>query len=356
MQRSWKTYTPVMSLGRRSNVTLLRNDNSGELVVRRLISAGQAEIYRILQQATAPHIPCIYDMIETEVGQYVIFEEYIDGQTLTTVLQERVTVSESVAAWYITQLCEVLSIIHKAGLIHRDIKPSNVMVTSDDKLYLIDFDIARSHKANQASDTELLGTQGYAAPEQFGFRQTDVRTDIYAAGVLMNQLLTGEMPQKQLPRGSIAKIILRCTDIDPRRRYRSANALKRVLRAYLPRGHARIVHLLRRVPGFRTWTTWRMIVAGILYIFFSLCCITMVDQMSSATAYAKTNLFISFCFYLLLYLFAFDCFRLRSRVKWLQKARGRIWYWPRCILFAVAASLIFLTVCAIVLLVLFPSA
>lgn len=356
MQRSWESYSPVMSLGRRSNVTLLRNDDSGEFVVRRLINEEQAGIYRTLRQTAAPHIPCIYDMIETQTGQYIIFEEYIDGRTLTDVLREQTTVTEALAAWYITQLCEALSAIHKAGLIHRDIKPSNVMVTSDDELYLIDFDIARSHKANQASDTELLGTQGYAAPEQFGFRQTDVRTDIYAAGVLMNQLLTGEMPQKQLPRGSIAKIILRCTDIDPRRRYRSANALKRVLRAYLPRGHGRIVHLLRRVPGFRTWTTWRMIVAGILYIFFFLCCLTMVDQMSSATAYAQTNLFISFCFYLLLFLFAFDCFHLRSRVKWLQKARGSIWYWPRCILFAVAASLVFLTVCAIIMLVFFPSA
>lgn len=355
-QRSWETYSPVMPLGRRSDVTLLRNDGSGELVVHRLVNAEQAAIYRILQQTASPHIPCIYDIIENGTGQYAIFEEYVDGQTLADILREQTTVAEPLAAWYVTQLCEALSAIHKAGLIHRDIKPGNVMVTPDDKLYLIDFDIARSHKVNQASDTELLGTQGYAAPEQFGFRQTDVRTDIYAVGVLLNQLLTGEMPQKRLPKGSIAKIILRCTDIDPRRRYRSANALKRTLRAYLPQGHAWIMHLLRRVPGFRTWTAWKMILAGSLYTLFFLCCIIMVYQMASATAYAQTTLFISFSYYLLLFLFAFDCFRLRSRVEWLQKARGSIWYWPRCILFATMASLIFLTVCAIILLMIFPSA
>ena len=354
MQRSWEAYAPVMPLGRRSDVTLLRNDDSGELVVRRLINEEQAGTYRTLRQTTAPHIPCIYDMIETQTGQYAVFEEYIDGHTLEEVLQEQTTVTEELGAWYITQLCDALSVLHKAGLIHRDIKPSNVMVTSDDKLYLIDFDIARSYKANQASDTELLGTQGYAAPEQFGFRQTDVRTDIYAAGVLLNQLLTGEMPQKRLPRGSIAKIILRCTDIDPRRRYRSANALKRALRPY--RNNVWITRWLRRVPGFRTWTAWKMAVAGSMYMLFLLCCLTMADQMASATAYAQINLLISFCYYLLVFLFVFDCFRLRSRVEWLQKARGTLWYWPRCVLFAAAVSLVFLTVCAILMLALFPSA
>ena len=98
-QRSWETYSPVMPLGRRSDVTLLRNNASGELVVRRLVNAGQEVIYRILQQTASPHIPCIYDMIESGTGQYAIFEEYIDGQTLADVLREQTTVAEPLAAW-----------------------------------------------------------------------------------------------------------------------------------------------------------------------------------------------------------------------------------------------------------------
>lgn len=353
-QRSWETYSPVMPLGRRSDITLLRNDDSGELVVRRLVNAGQAAIYRILKQTASPHIPCIYDMIENGTGQYAIFEEYIDGQTLADVLREQTTVAEPLAAWYVTQLCEALSAIHKAGLIHRDIKPGNVMVTSDDKLYLIDFDIARSHKVNQASDTELLGTQGYAAPEQFGFRQTDVRTDIYAVGVLLNQLLTGEMPQKRLPKGSIAKIILRCTDIDPIRRYRSADALKHALRPY--QKHTWVTRWLRCIPGFRTWTPWKMAVAGIAYGLVLLCIVIGLNVFAAASASTRAYLCVSFLYYLLLYFFIFDCFGIRSKIGWLQKIRGRAGYLLRCILFAAVASLIFLTGCAIILLMIFPSA
>lgn len=353
-QRFWETYSPVMPLGRRSDVTLLRNNASGELVVRRLVNAGQAAIYRILQQTASPHIPCIYDMIENGTGQYAIFEEYIDGQTLADVLREQTTVAEPLAAWYVTQLCEALSAIHKAGLIHRDIKPGNVMVTSDDKLYLIDFDIARSHKVNQTTDTELLGTQGYAAPEQFGFRQTDVRTDIYAAGVLLNQLLTGEMPQKQLPKGSIAKIILRCTDIDPIRRYRSADALKHALRPY--QKHTWITRWLRRVPGFRTWTPWKMAVAGIAYGLVLLCIVIGLNGFAAASASTRAYLCVSFLYYLLLYFFIFDCFGIRSKIGWLQKTRGRAGYLPRCVLFAAVASLIVLTIGIIVILAIFPSA
>ena len=353
-QRSWETYSPVMPLGRRSDITLLRNDDSGELVVRRLVNAVQAAIYRILQQTAGSHIPCIYDIIENGTGQYAIFEEYIDGQTLADILREQTTVTEPLAAWYVTQLCEALSAIHKAGLIHRDIKPGNVMVTSDDKLYLIDFDIARSHKVNQTADTELLGTQGYAAPEQFGFRQTDVRTDIYAAGVLLNQLLTGEMPQKQLPKGSIAKIILRCTDIDPIRRYRSADALKRALRPY--QKHTWVTRWLRCIPGFRTWVPWKMAVAGIAYALICLCIAISLNDFIAASASTRAYLCVSLLYYLLLYFFIFDCFSIRSKIGWLQKIRGRAGYLPRCILFAAVVSLILLTIGIIVILAIFPSA
>ena len=87
------------------------------------------------------------------------------------------------------ELCEVLVFLHGYGIIHRDIKPSNLLLAPDGHIRLIDFDAAREGKPSADNDTRLLGTRGYAPPEQYGFAQTDSRADIYAAGVTMKQLL-----------------------------------------------------------------------------------------------------------------------------------------------------------------------
>ena len=173
-------YTVIMHLGRHSNVALLRDTSSGFLVVRRIVNAKQAEVYQTLRSLMDPHIPLIHSISEVENGQYEILEEYIQGRTLGEILEDQVCLQEPTAAAYVIQLCDVLEKIHKAGLIHRDIKPSNILITPDERLYLIDFDIARTRKEGRDADTEILGTQGFAAPEQFGFHQTDVQADIYA--------------------------------------------------------------------------------------------------------------------------------------------------------------------------------
>ena len=265
---SWQNSTPLMELGHRSAVTLVRNEDNKLLAVRRTVNAAQAELYRVLQGAADPHLPLIYEIAPMENDSYAVFEEYVPGRTLAEVLRECGTLDEQTAAYLAAQLCQVLTVIHRAGLIHRDIKPSNIMVTDENHLYLIDFDIARSHKSRQSTDTELLGTQGYAAPEQFGFRQTDVRTDVYVVGVLLNQMLTGMLPQEQLTDGSLRKVIRRCVDIDPERRYQSASAVGHALRPYQP-GRIRLRYILRGVPGFRTWTPWKM-VCGIMFYLFAV--------------------------------------------------------------------------------------
>lgn len=236
---SWQNSTPLMELGHRSAVTLVRNEDNKLLAVRRTVGAAQAEIYHVLQGTADPHLPLIYEIAPMENDSYAVFEEYVPGRTLAEVLQERGTLDEQTAAYLAAQLCQVLTVIHRAGLIHRDIKPSNIMVMDENHLYLIDFDIARSHKSRKSADTELLGTQGYAAPEQFGFRQTD---------------------------GSLRKVIRRCVDIDPERRYQSASAVGHALRPYQP-GRIRLRYILRGVPGFRTWIPWKMVCGIMFYVF-----------------------------------------------------------------------------------------
>ncbi|MCM1256313.1 MAG: protein kinase [Roseburia sp.] len=84
------------------------------------------------------------------------------------------------------QILEGLDVIHRLKLVHRDINPQNIVISSDGVVKIIDFGIGRMYKELQGRDTEFLGTAGYAAPEQFGFSQSDARTDIYSVGVILN--------------------------------------------------------------------------------------------------------------------------------------------------------------------------
>lgn len=123
------------------------------------------------------------------------------------------------------ELCAAIKAIHKAGVIHRDIKPSNIICGNDGHIRLIDFDSARLRVEFQSRDTEILGTGGYAAPEQYGFMQTDDRSDIYAFGVTMEEIL-GENADKP----KFQRIIRRCTQFDPDRRCRDISAVGRAIK------------------------------------------------------------------------------------------------------------------------------
>ena len=106
------------------------------------------------------------------------------------------------------------------GAVHRDVKPENVILRGDEAV-LIDFDAARLHKPEHETDTQILGTTGFAAPEQYGLSQSDTRTDIYSLGILINVMLTGEHPSKKLAEGHMGRVVERCTRVTPRKRYKN---------------------------------------------------------------------------------------------------------------------------------------
>lgn len=122
------------------------------------------------------------------------------------------------------ELCTVLEFLHAKDIIHRHIKPSNILHAKDGHIRLIDFDAARMPKEDLEQDTRLLGTRGYAPPEQYGFAQTDARADIYSLGVTFEQLL-GDKAHKPRYR----RMIRKCTNLDPDKRYQSARQVKRAL-------------------------------------------------------------------------------------------------------------------------------
>ena len=133
------------------------------------------------------------------------------------------------------QICEILAYLHQQtpSIIHRDIKPQNIIIDRSGKVTLIDFGISRVYNDGSYVDTTFLGTRNFAAPEQYGFSQTDHRTDIFSLGVLLAWLLTGESnleeARKLLHDNRFKRIILKCTAFDPKSRYQSANQVRDAL-------------------------------------------------------------------------------------------------------------------------------
>ena len=153
-----------------------------------------------------------------------------------------------VAEWAI-QVCDVLDYLNgqkPQAIIFRDMKPANVMLAKDDKVKLIDFGIARLFQPGKTKDTRVMGTPGYAAPEQYGAGQTDARSDIYALGATMHHLLTRRdpsiqphvFPPCQTLNSSVSSpmtnIVSKATDLDPNKRYQSAAEMKQALLGFTP--------------------------------------------------------------------------------------------------------------------------
>ena len=169
------------------------------------------------------NLPIIYEVVHGDGGA-IVMEEYISGMTRGDVLQSGLYTENGVRE-IIRQVCKGLGMLHYYGIIHRDIKPDNVMISEKGQVKLIDFNASRIYKKDENRDTRILGTTGYAAPEQYGLSQTDPRTDIYALGVLINIMLTGEHPSKVLCKGKFRKIVKKAVNINPDDRYQSCQEL-----------------------------------------------------------------------------------------------------------------------------------
>lgn len=201
----------------KNTVHLVREKAGNQIFIRKILK-GQHNIYLTLQNCQHPYLPKLYEVAMSD-DTTTLIEEYVEGQSLGSA-----ELSEKQLLSAVRELCFVLEFLHGKGIIHRDIKPSNIILAKDGHIRLIDFDAARMLKDGLEQDTKLLGTRGYAPPEQYGFAQTDARADIYALGVTLKQLL-GDKAQKPRYR----RIIQKCTNLNPDNRYQSARQVKMAL-------------------------------------------------------------------------------------------------------------------------------
>lgn len=204
-----------------------------------MVAHQELEIMKLLEH---PAIPKVFDYID--LPDYLcIVQEYVSGETLQSLVNHFGAQPEELVIKWVKQLCDVLNYLHtrNPAIIYRDVKPHNIMLKPDGTIKLIDFGIARTYKPGKSADTVTLGTIGYAAPEQFGSAQTDVRTDIFGLGKTMHQLLTGlnpmEPPYETKPIRQInpalsqylEDIIIKCTAPNPRDRYQNCEELLQAL-------------------------------------------------------------------------------------------------------------------------------
>ena len=215
----------VLKRSPRGTVSVVRHKKSGTRYVFRRYS-GSGEVYRRLLPVLCPHLPQIMEAAEQD-GQTAVLEEYVQGDTLAELLMGA-RLTEREARQVTMQLCQALHVLHSVGAVHRDVKPENVILRGSDAV-LIDFDAARIYKDESESDTQVLGTTGFAAPEQYGIFQSDERADIFSLGVLLNIMLTGKHPSREMAAGKMGRIVRKCTMTAPEQRYQSARALMEVL-------------------------------------------------------------------------------------------------------------------------------
>lgn len=194
----------------------------------------------ILRGLDHPGLPRRLASFENE-NMTVTLREYIDGVSLDQFAAETALTEKQIVSICV-QLCDILSYLHHRDepIIHRDIKPQNVVVKPDGSVALIDFDIARVYRSGNDTDTQFFGTLAYAPPEQYGFSQTDCRTDIYSLGILLRYLLTGSTRENiniKVYR-PLAKIIQKCTAFAPKERFAEALQVKKALLRANPKSQA----------------------------------------------------------------------------------------------------------------------
>jgi WD40 repeat protein/tRNA A-37 threonylcarbamoyl transferase component Bud32 len=227
---------------------------------------GEAAAFRreglLLAGLTHPNLPRIYDHF-SEDGRWYLVMDFIQGETLEAALDRepegRLPLERVLKIG--AQLCQVLDYLHtrQPPIIFRDLKPSNVMLREDGTLFLVDFGIARLFKPGQTKDTVAFGTLGYAAPEQFGKAQTTPRSDIYALGALLHQMLTGNDPSDTPFRfaplddpalADIGRLIARMVQVDEASRPASMAQVKQELEA------------LAAGATISQWTSGQLLVLG----------------------------------------------------------------------------------------------
>lgn len=264
-------YQQVADIDAAHHVHLVQDVRDQKFYVKKLLTTYNPEVYRYLRLHPIANTPQI--LLAVEDGKILtVIEEYIPGDTLEEILDRQGALPEAQVIGITSQLCGILADFHRCDppIVNRDIKPSNIKLSPDGVVKLLDMNAAKWCSGQSAQDTILLGTQGYAAPEQYGFGPSSPLSDIYSVGVLMNVMRTGQLPNSRMAGGKLGSCIRRCVELSPSGRYQSIVELKAVLDRFAekPAAPAEPRKWQRYLPpGFRTNNVLRWLFSALGYLF-----------------------------------------------------------------------------------------
>lgn len=209
----------VLKWGRNRQTEFLRNE---------------MEIMKKMADRKLSGIPKAYRIFE-ENGEVYLVREYIEGMSLAQMVLQKGGISEAEICRISRKICQTAEQFQNPNepMIHRDIKPENIVVTPGGEVVFIDFGTMRSYKKDGSRDTFVVGTRGTAAPEQYGYTQTDQRTDVYAIGQTMLYMVSESYEMNQLSECAVSrrmkKIIEKACSFEPDKRYGDAAQLRRAV-------------------------------------------------------------------------------------------------------------------------------
>lgn len=296
-------YRTIATINESHKVFLVQHQETNRIFVKKVLDVYNIDIYENLYNHPIQGTPRIIEYCE-EDHQLLLIEEYISGTPLQDKIQDCELTDRNVLE-YMLDLCDILEKLHTLDppIIHRDIKPSNIIITNYNKAILLDFNAAKQFSSYKKEDTVLLGTQGYAAPEQYGFGSSSPQTDIYSLGIVLKEMLS--VCTNHI--SDLDKIVNKCTQISPKERYLSVTELKKELKTFVnPSLKSRESKSLLRFlpPGYRTRTPWKMFFSSIVYLFLFWLCLTLEVKNTYGAALWVERIF---CLAMMMFII-FGCF------------------------------------------------
>ncbi len=248
---------------------LVRQRDSGKKIVAKCYtrSSPQYDMEELTQLSTAEN-----KAIPQYIGEYkneeyrCVLREYIEGTSLDKYIDTK-SLSQDDLAELAIGLADAMKVLHdgEPAIIHRDIKPENIIIKEDGTIALIDLGISRIFKKDKDADTVFCGTEKFAPPEQYGFMQTDIRSDIYSFGIVLSWLLTGKAKPMQKPITKLERVAAKCCEFSPDKRYRDDRALLRDLHRATSQYRQRMRKRMYAVSFFCLLIAAGLLTAGIMY-------------------------------------------------------------------------------------------
>lgn len=306
----------VLGRGGMGTVYLCKNLQKGDLwAVKEVVKNEALDIdilseAKLLKKLKHPNIPKILDTFYKDDILYMV-QDYIEGQTLKEYVLAKWILDPEEICRIASSLCDILTYLHnlKPAVIYRDLKPSNIMITPEGKVVLIDFGISKTYKVNKNSDTVVMGSNGYAAPEQRGLGQSCRQTDIYGIGMVMYFMANGRVSTTDSEpfsdesysknfNNDLKKIIQKCVKSHIKDRYKSAAELNRELMKYGNKigldktmiSYEQSIKPSAELKNHRPWKALSGFLIIIVFIFSTLYFFNLsINNASKASSINKTN-------------------------------------------------------------------